>query len=213
MTRELIADDAKRLDQRIRLVAGSIGDSLAKLHALVEEAKRGEVHKALGFPSWTAYLADALTIRVQIDREQRRELVGYLNGEGMSQRAIATVVGASVGTVNSDLDQVFSSEHVEPAGDPDDSGEPEETTGIDNKVYPRRRPEPKPPRRRPITDEFLDLSVKLRPIEKRFRKLIDDDRIARNREALTSRRNDLIRFGLLVDDLIAALSESAEVTP
>ena len=44
------------------------------------------------------------TVQVRFDREQRRELVGYLSGEGMSQRAIADVVGVGVGTVNRDLD-------------------------------------------------------------------------------------------------------------
>lgn len=96
-------DDARRLDKRIRLLVGTINENIAELHALVEEAKGGHAHVALGYPSWTAYLADVFTVHVRLDRDQRRELVGYLSGEGMSQRVIADVVGASQDTVRRDL--------------------------------------------------------------------------------------------------------------
>ncbi|POY04852.1 hypothetical protein C3469_04360 [Mycobacterium kansasii] len=128
MSEAIASTDAKRLDQRIRLLAGSIGDSLAKLHQLVDEAKQGEIHKALGFSSWTAYLADALTIHVQLGREQRRELVGYLSGEGMSQRAIADVVGVDQKTVSNDLRS--GEENSSPVLPP--------VIGIDGKRYPPR---------------------------------------------------------------------------
>lgn len=95
--------DAHRLDKRIRLLVATIDNNLAKLHGLVEEAKHGEIHKALGFASWTAYLADAFQVQIRIDRHKRRELVGYLSGEGMSQRAIASVVGVDQKTVSNDL--------------------------------------------------------------------------------------------------------------
>jgi hypothetical protein len=48
------AADAARLDQRIRLLTGDVNDKLEKLYKLVEQAKRGEIHKVLGFASWTA---------------------------------------------------------------------------------------------------------------------------------------------------------------
>ncbi|MCV7057272.1 hypothetical protein [Mycolicibacterium gilvum] len=95
--------DAERLDRRIRLLTNSIGDSLSKLYDLIEQAKAGQIHLALGYASWTAYVADACRINVKIGREQRRKIVGWLSGEGMSQRAIADVVGSSVATVNADL--------------------------------------------------------------------------------------------------------------
>ena len=69
----------------------------------MQEAKNGAVHVALGFPFWTAYLADAFTIDVRLEREARAELVGYLSGEGMSQRAIADVVGVKRKTVRKDI--------------------------------------------------------------------------------------------------------------
>jgi hypothetical protein len=95
--------DAERLDKRIRLLVGTINDNLDKLYELVEQAKAGAIHKALDYPSWTAYVADTIKIQVRLDRGQRRELVGYLSGEGMSQRAIADVVGVDQKTVSNDL--------------------------------------------------------------------------------------------------------------
>lgn len=128
MTMEPIIDaeivdtaDAHRLDKRIRLLVATIDNNLAKLHGLVEEAKHGEIHKALGFPSWTAYLADAFQVQIRIDRDKRRELVGYLSGEGMSQRAIASVVGVDQKTVSNDLraGEEFSSPEPGPVFDDD----------------------------------------------------------------------------------------------
>jgi hypothetical protein len=93
---------AGRLDKRIRLLVGTINDSITKLHELVQEAKYGDAHVALGFPSWTAYLADVFTVDVRLERGARAELVGYLSGEGMSNRTIAEVIGVDEGTVRND---------------------------------------------------------------------------------------------------------------
>lgn len=80
---------------------------------------------------------------------------------------------------------------------------PKPITGIDGKTY--TPPPPRKPRRTPLTDEFTDLVLKLRLIERRLGKLITDDRIPRNRPALTSTRNDLIRFRGLLDEAINEL--------
>ena len=127
---------AERLDKRIRLLVGTINDSIAKLHDLVQEAKHGDAHVALGFPSWTAYLADVFTVEVRLERGARAELVGYLSGEGMSQHTIADVVGVGVGTVNRDL-----------AASPVPNGTPEcdrKVIGQDGKSYPASKPPPRP---------------------------------------------------------------------
>ena len=92
----LSASEAQRLTQRIKLVASSVRDSLAKLRDLVEEARGTDAWQVLGFHSWTAYLADTLGSEpMRLDREERQELVGYLAGEGLSTRAIAPIVGVS----------------------------------------------------------------------------------------------------------------------
>jgi transposase len=125
---------AERLDKRVRLLVGNIHDSMAKLHDLLLEAKRGHVHMALGLPSWTAYVANVFTVEVRLEPQQRRELVGWLSGEGMSQRAIADTLGTSKTTVHDDLQ----------AGG--QNRPPEPTTGLDGKTYKRK---PKPTDKRP----------------------------------------------------------------
>ncbi len=98
---------ARKLDGRIRVMAGSVRDQVQTLARLIDQAKAGEVHAVLGYPSWTAYIADVFTSApLHLEREQRRELVGYLSGEGMSVRAIGQTVGAARNTVRDDLRQV-----------------------------------------------------------------------------------------------------------
>lgn len=96
--------DARRITERIRLTAFTARESLEKLQALVAEAQEGQAHLALGYASWTAYLADVLGDEpLRLPRDQRQQLVGYLAGEGMSTRAIAPIVGADQATVVRDL--------------------------------------------------------------------------------------------------------------
>jgi len=128
---------AKRLDSRIRLLAGTIRDNLHKIAELVEEAKRGQVHVALGFVSWPAYLADALGGQLELNTDARRSVVELLAGEGMSQRAIAQVVGVSEITVRRDKAQVRHdvAPEREVALPVNESGAPPSVTGIDGKNY------------------------------------------------------------------------------
>ena len=85
--------DAERLDKRIRLMAGTLRDNLHKIAVLVEEAKLGQIHVALGFASWTAYLADALGGQLNLDNEALRSVVELMSGHGASKRAIANAGG------------------------------------------------------------------------------------------------------------------------
>lgn len=151
-------EDAKKLDGRIRRLAGASKDHLDQLGALVVDAKAVRIHEALGFKSWTAYLADALQELCSGQGvEMRRELVTYLYDKGMSERAIAAATGASKTTVHRDLESAGSAVHVvhsgPPEADPDaeapeqsdaeadgtDGGEPV-TVGTDDKEYQRKRP-------------------------------------------------------------------------
>ncbi len=110
---------SERLDRRIRLMADTIRDNIAKLTGLIEEAKQGQIHAALGFASWTAYLADALGGRLELDTDSRREVVALMSGEGMSQRAIARAVGVSQKTVDRDLDKAVQVSHGDSPDDED----------------------------------------------------------------------------------------------
>lgn len=131
---------AERLDTQLRLMVGTINGYLAQLYELVQTAKHGNVHETLGFASWTTYLADVFTVDLRLEREQRRELVGYLSAEGMSNGVIADVVGADRKTVRRDLAQVG------------EKGPPEKVTGRDGKTYKRgsvAKPPVAPKRERP----------------------------------------------------------------
>ena len=157
---------ARRLDSRIRLMAGAVRDGLEKIAALIEQAKTGQIHLTLGFPSWTAYLADALGGNLAVDASIRQELVCYLSGEGMSQRAIVAATGASKGTVSRNLAGA-------PSGAPDlEPGEVDsqaKSTGMDGKSYPAKAPAKKAPAKKTtpklttvkddVTPEPVDLDV------------------------------------------------------
>lgn len=129
------ADEARRLTERIRIAATNYTDAKAKVLQLVDEAKAGSAHLALGYKSWTAYLSDVLSDEpLRLAREDRRELVAHLADEGMSQRAIAPIVGVSHRTVNSDLAESQLESSV-----PVDGRKPapvvREITGINGKTY------------------------------------------------------------------------------
>jgi hypothetical protein len=96
----LSESDARRLTERIRYTAMSVRDGVEKLQSLVAQAQEGQAHVALGYKSWTAYLADVMGDEpLVLARDQRRDVVAWLAGEGMSTRAIAPIVGVSKDTV------------------------------------------------------------------------------------------------------------------
>lgn len=154
--------EAERLTLRITLTAGTLREGLEKLHSLVAEAKAGNAHVALGYPSWTAYLAATLGKEpMRLDRADRQELVGYLAGEGMSTRAIAPIVGASQATVARAVRAPESFDSPAPSPFPPFDGEAVmaqaiETTRVQSlHTSPEPAPEPLPPFD-PITGEVLD---------------------------------------------------------
>jgi hypothetical protein len=144
--------DAEWLTDKIAAKAAGIRNSLEDLKVLVDEAKAGNAHLALGYPSWTAYLAATLgggQDQMRLPRVERRELVGYLTGEGMSTRAIGVVAGVSEGTVRNDLRTELASfpkpgaQNYAPAEE--EPAQPPMITGRDGKEYPRApKPETEP---------------------------------------------------------------------
>lgn len=106
--------DARRLDGQLRRLAADTARRLDEIAALMRRAKAGEIHKALGFKSWTAYLADALAPLCQgQSRAERREIVSMLydSGNGMSVRAI-DATGAPRSAVADDVAQVSETGHL-----------------------------------------------------------------------------------------------------
>jgi hypothetical protein len=174
---------AKILDGRIRRLAKQAKEQLVQVRRLLDEAKAGRVHETLGYPSWTAYVADALGGQLQLSGEARQAMVHLMAGEGMSVRAIASATGASKSTVAHDLDPVShngtptngtanseASQTGTPEPDADmshngtpDTGEPPEpatVTGLDGKTYAKPKPKGKvdkaAPRRRPVRKPLSD---------------------------------------------------------
>jgi len=113
---------ARQLDNDIRALARHVHIALEALMVLVAEAQANDIHTHLGFPSWTAYLADALDGQWRIERDKRGEIVQFLAGQGMSQRAISKITGIGKGTVYREL-----------------AGAPlgQVITGLDGKTYTR----------------------------------------------------------------------------
>lgn len=135
--------EAERLDKRIRLLVSNINDKRDEAVWIGRGRQAGAVTPSSASPSWTAYVSDAFTIESALHRDQRRELVGYLSGEGMSQRAIADMVGVAADTVNRHLAGVRSRT---PKSDLTT------TAGLDGKTY-RRPPRPDHPEPVPVEDE------------------------------------------------------------
>jgi hypothetical protein len=101
-TTDLSLAKARELTNRIRKQAVRTRDALVALYRLVDEAKQGNAHKALGYASWTAYLSENLGGEAELDlpESDRRALVRYLAGQGMSSYAIAKATGVSQSTAS-----------------------------------------------------------------------------------------------------------------
>lgn len=120
-------DAALSLDGQIQQLAGQAAEHLDYLADLLVEAQAGEIHLALGFPSWTAYLADRLKPIIKaLDSDDRRALVMQLYESGMSVRAVAETVGTSKSAVARQVSQAGTGDHSATR-----------TTGRDGKTYTR----------------------------------------------------------------------------
>lgn len=128
-------EQARELDSQIRQLAHHAHVVIEALYALVAQAKATNIHVTLGFPSWPAYVADALDGQWKITKDKRGEVVRFLAAQGMSQRAISRITGVGKGTVGREL-----------AGAP--LGQ---VIGLDGKTY--TRPEPQVPHDGPPDDE------------------------------------------------------------
>lgn len=185
----LDADDARRLTERIRLIAGNVADNVEKLRDLVEQARVGEAHTALGYPSWTAYLLDVFGDEpLRLARDVRQELVAELAAQGMSSRAIAPIVGTSHVQVSRDIATVTSVTVDAATGEVSD--EPREIVGLNGKAY--STPVQKQ-NRRALTDVAKDAGWDIRKAAERLDRIREDDRYSRNKEEVAA----LLRSHLL----------------
>ncbi|PWN00979.1 hypothetical protein DJ010_20370 [Nocardioides silvaticus] len=182
----LTREDAERVTQRIALRLETIADNIDAVVDLIEQARDGEAHQALGYDSWPAYVADRFGDALAHLRGAERLTVALaLSATGMSTRAIASVTGVSQPTVVRDLQtQVIH------------DASPGRVVGIDGKSYPR--PDPTPPipkpRRRPLTDQWRANQWELRKVVERYERHTEDDRFRANREGLAHHAGELEEF-------------------
>jgi hypothetical protein len=186
----LDADDARRLTERIRLIAGNVADNVEKLRDLVEQARVGEAHAALGYASWTAYLLDVFGDEpLRLAGDVRRELSAELAEQGMSTRAIGGVLGVSDITVRRDIAATATYDAVDPATAEVDEAL-REIVGLNGKNY--TTPVQKQ-NRRALPDVAKDAGWDIRKAAERLDRIRDDDRYSRNKEEVAA----LLRSHLL----------------
>lgn len=199
---------ARVLDKRVRQASVRVADNNAELLALLEKAANGQIHVALGFPSWTAWVKDA--VRVSPSNEvERKSLVQLMSGKGVSQRATAAVLDVNQSTVSRIL-----------AEGEDDADASPETTGTDGKTYKRK---PKEPKQEPLDVEEVEAPVKVPPVSQDFRDemwnlansvtafndILADERFPKARNTIA--KNNLNKLGDVIKALEAvrdALMES-----
>lgn len=199
--------DARRLTERIRITASNYAETKAKLLQLVDEAKAGAAHLALGYKSWTAYLSDVLSDEpLRLARDDRRELSVRLSEEGMSTRAIAPIVGAGHVTVARDIaSSTVPNETV-------DEPQVRETEGLDGRVRLTVVAQPAPPvkpRRRPLPDVARDAGWDLRKSVERIERIAADDRFSANAEQVTPHLRSHLQHAIEVcQDLLDRINEN-----
>jgi transposase len=197
------------LDKKIRAASDKVQtsfdglcDKYTSLCELLNQASEGQIHVALGYSSWTAYIADAVQINT-VDRIERKGLAKMLSGGGMSQRAIASTLGVSQKTVDRDLEgEEFESDTV---------------TSLDGKQVSRNKAakeieeeyEPEPPAKAtPVTADFKDEIYQLQNDVEALKEVMADERFAKNRKRIgKSHGEDLraivVELDAICDEIVA----------
>jgi DNA-binding CsgD family transcriptional regulator len=155
-TTPLSETEAKTLNTEIQSACASFTTSREHLQDLLEQAFCGKIDAALGYPSWSAWVAENVDITPS-DKTERQLWAAAMSGKGMSQRAIADVLGVSVGTVNADIAGVQNRT-------PDGSADVIDiTTGRDGKTY-QRGPKAPPQSQHDIDRQAEEMAVIDQPV-------------------------------------------------
>jgi hypothetical protein len=208
-------EHARKITLRISLLLGTFLDQRDKLVVLINEARDGDAHLALGYRSWTEYMSTEFSgLLPRLSIEDRTTLVADLTAAGMSTRAIAPIVGVTRQQVSNDR-KVASDLPPEPDGPvPADAPRPA-VTGIDGKTYNIQAPQPRTTVRRSLPDAFqialehLQGSVELMEMVLRDARF-QESRLALSVEYISTLTNyahrvqdleDMLRSGQCVGDL------------
>jgi Trp operon repressor len=189
--------DAKALDKKIRATNDRMmrnldhaADNYQTLLDLLDQARKGEIYKALGIKTWNLWFKDTVRLTYN-DRDERKALTQIMSTNGMSQRTIRDILGVGVGTVSRDLSGV-------PCGTPEGK-----VTGTDGKQQSARKklaavPDPEQPldvevvevsdepapKLPPLTEVFRDEVDTLRNCVQAFKDIVDDDRFEQSRNRI-----------------------------
>ena len=169
--------------ESIRQARWHLGNAAARIAWQVEM----ETWVTLGYRSWDEMReAEYGGIAVIVPKEDRLDLVGRLHAAGLTQRSIAATIGVDERTIRRDLT----------TGQMSGSDDVIEAEIVEDEVQPRPR------RRKPITDAFWTATYDLRKRVESIHRLTEDDRFQRNAETLAGHRNDLIRQRDLLNEVI-----------
>lgn len=195
-------DAARRRAERIRIKARTITEQYESLRELLDEAERCEDHLALGYASWTAYLADLFGDEpLRLPRDERIPMSVMLTDAGVSTRAAGQILGVDHKTIVNDVRSggevsppaptgstiataegvvIAQAEHIDLTTGEVLDEEPGKIIGLDGKTY--TRPERTATRRRPLPDVALDAAHALTAAVARMERVFTDDRYPQNKE-------------------------------
>jgi len=99
-----VSNGATRRRDRIKLLLSAMTTTTEKIAELLEAAQTDGDHRALGYASWTAYVAGEYAESLAgLSAAARRPAVAALAEGGLSTRAIAEIAGVGQSTVGRDL--------------------------------------------------------------------------------------------------------------
>ncbi len=100
----LSLDAARVVTDQIREATARTLEAMADVETAVARAYAGQAWSAMGYDSWDSYCAAEFSqARLWSTVDERKARVVALRGAGLSQRAIAAVIGVNVATASRDL--------------------------------------------------------------------------------------------------------------
>lgn len=217
---------ARVLDKRIRLANARVENELDGLLALINEAAAGRIWVALGLPSLSAYLKDAVQIAPQ-DVPERKALAESLAGKGFSNRTTAAILGVDEATIRRDTKgaapaaggtvEGADGKHYPATKDNEDADEPLDADEVplpDSGVGGGDYVEPEPdaaPKPQPVSKDFKDEMGYLDNSIQSFKDILDDSRFPK--AAKTIAKNHLNDLTECIVELQKVVDCLMEVTP
>lgn len=224
---------ARRITELLRVRGTSFRESYERLQQIMAEAHDGRAWEFLGYPSWTAYVADVFKDEpMLLQRDAQRSMAQLMSAEGMSTRAVAQVLGTSAATVYRDVSGVSfetptpepvssgstvatservviaETRHVDitPEPSPTPTPAPRKVTGLDGKTYTPPTQKETKPRRNPLPEQFFRARYDLTKKVESLERLTADDRFNNNKEKVAQENlNDLTRAIETLQRIMAAL--------